>query len=204
MVTSPLLGLFWCRRPRGRSLALAAASTLTLCAVAAAAPTTVPLPKPRPLPRHGIASAKPAPTNKPTAVAIKPSAAPVQTTQTLAAPAAPHVAPHKPATPLAMSAGGSISQSDGEAVARVIAQVRERKDAAAATQTSAAIEDPVARKLAEWIILRSEDNGASAERYRAFITANPSWPGLNFLRRRGEAARGDRSEAHTSDHQSRL
>ena len=29
--------------------------------------------------------------------------------------------------------------------------------------------DPVARKLAEWIILRSDDNGASVERYRAFI-----------------------------------
>lgn len=193
-VTSPLLGLFWCRRPRGRSLALAAVSTLTLCAVAAAAPTTVPLPKPRPLPRHGIAAAKPTPTNSPTTIAIKPSASPAPA-QSLAPSAAPRAALHKPTTPLAMSAGGSISQSDGEAVARVIAQIRERKDAAAATQTSAAIEDPVARKLAEWIILRSEDNGASAERYRAFITANPSWPGLTFLRRRGEAALWDDKES---------
>ena len=47
------------------------------------------------------------------------------------------------------------------------------------------------RKLAEWIILRSDDNGASVERYRAFITANPSWPSQTFLRRRVEAALWD-------------
>ncbi|MGC2810617.1 MAG: lytic transglycosylase domain-containing protein, partial [Bradyrhizobium sp.] len=55
----------------------------------------------------------------------------------------------------------------------------------------AAISDPVARKLAEWIILRSDDNGASVERYRAFIAANPSWPSQTFLRRRLEAALWD-------------
>jgi soluble lytic murein transglycosylase len=49
----------------------------------------------------------------------------------------------------------------------------------------------VARKLAEWIILRSDDNGASVERYRAFISANPSWPSQTFLRRRLEAALWD-------------
>ena len=47
------------------------------------------------------------------------------------------------------------------------------------------------RKLAEWIILRSDDNGASVERYRAFIAANPSWPSQTFLRRRLEAALWD-------------
>src|SRR6202035_551250 len=48
-----------------------------------------------------------------------------------------------------------------------------------------------ARKLAEWIVLRSDDNGASVERYRAFIAANPSWPSQTFLRRRLEAALWD-------------
>ena len=47
------------------------------------------------------------------------------------------------------------------------------------------------KKLAEWIILRSDDNGASVERYRAFIAANPSWPSQTFLRRRLEAALWD-------------
>ncbi len=49
----------------------------------------------------------------------------------------------------------------------------------------------MARKLAEWIILRSDNNGASVERYRAFISANPSWPSQTFLRRRLEAALWD-------------
>src|SRR6201999_4104840 len=60
-----------------------------------------------------------------------------------------------------------------------------------ATQAEAAISDPVAHKLAEWIILRSEDNNATVERYRAFIEANPSWPSQSFLRRRLEAALWD-------------
>src|SRR5512139_4085503 len=49
----------------------------------------------------------------------------------------------------------------------------------------------MARRLAEWIILRSDNNGASVERYRAFISANPSWPSQSFLRRRLEAAMWD-------------
>jgi soluble lytic murein transglycosylase len=68
--------------------------------------------------------------------------------------------------------------------------VRKHKPADA-TQAGAIITDPVARKLAEWIILRSDDNGASVERYRAFIAGNPSWPSQTFLRRRLEAALWD-------------
>jgi soluble lytic murein transglycosylase len=72
----------------------------------------------------------------------------------------------------------------------VIDLVRKHKPADA-TQAAAVISDPVAKKLAEWIILRSDDNGASVERYRAFISANPSWPSQTFLRRRLEAALWD-------------
>ena len=60
-----------------------------------------------------------------------------------------------------------------------------------ATQLQTSISDPVARKLSEWIILRSPDNGASSDRYLAFMAANPSWPSQSFLRRRGEAALWD-------------
>src|SRR5262249_5250829 len=49
------------------------------------------------------------------------------------------------------------------------------------------IGDPIARKLVEWAILRSDNNGASFSRYAAFINANPSWPSISFLRRRAEA-----------------
>ena len=72
----------------------------------------------------------------------------------------------------------------------IIELVRKQK-ASDATQAQAAISDPVARKLAEWLILRSDNNGASVERYRAFISANPSWPSQTFLRRRIEAALWD-------------
>src|SRR5205807_4182605 len=50
------------------------------------------------------------------------------------------------------------------------------------------ISDPVARKLVEWVILRSDDTESiDVSRYMAFITENPSWPSLALLRRRAEA-----------------
>jgi soluble lytic murein transglycosylase len=90
----------------------------------------------------------------------------------------------------AVAATATTSQADAEALHNVIELVRKHQPADA-TQVEAAISDPVARKLAEWIILRSDDNGASVERYRAFIAANPSWPSQTFLRRRLEAALWD-------------
>ncbi len=56
-----------------------------------------------------------------------------------------------------------------------------------ATEIQERIQDPVARKLVEWAILRSDSNGASSARYIAFINANPSWPSIGFLRRRAES-----------------
>ncbi|WP_456670720.1 transglycosylase SLT domain-containing protein [Bradyrhizobium sp. USDA 3240] len=103
-----------------------------------------------------------------------------------------HAAPlaRKPVLPAAVAATSSTSQSDKEALASVVELLRKRK-AADATEAEASISDPVARKLAEWLILRSEDNGASVERYRAFLDANPSWPSQTFLRRRIEASLWD-------------
>ena len=49
------------------------------------------------------------------------------------------------------------------------------------------ISDPLARKLVEWVILRSDDNEAEFARYSAFIAANPSWPSIVTFRRRAEA-----------------
>ncbi|MCC8982929.1 lytic transglycosylase domain-containing protein, partial [Bradyrhizobium sp. 10BB] len=103
-----------------------------------------------------------------------------------------HAAPavRKPVLPAAVAATSSTSQSDKEALASVVELLRKRKPSDA-TETEASISDPVARKLAEWLILRSEDNGASVERYRAFLDANPSWPSQTFLRRRIEASLWD-------------
>jgi soluble lytic murein transglycosylase len=104
--------------------------------------------------------------------------------------ALPPPAARKPTTPAAIAATSFTSQADKEALENVIELVRKHK-MADASQVEAAISDPVARKLAEWIILRSDDNGASVERYRAFLSANPSWPSQTFLRRRLEAALWD-------------
>ncbi len=56
-----------------------------------------------------------------------------------------------------------------------------------ATGLLAAIDDPVAKKLVEWVLLRDPDSRAGPDRYASFIQANPDWPSIPLLRRRGEA-----------------
>ncbi|MBR0863280.1 lytic transglycosylase domain-containing protein [Bradyrhizobium sp. YCK136] len=152
-------------------------------------------------------AAAPAPKSQPTATGSPPKAAPAPAATATVRPAAPpaakpiaapvlapatrqHAAPRRPVTPAAIAATSSTSQADKDTLESVIELVRKRK-AGDATNAAATISDPVARKLAEWIILRSEDNGATVERYRAFLSANPSWPSQTFLRRRLEAAMWD-------------
>jgi soluble lytic murein transglycosylase len=168
-----------------------------LPASAAAANSKVPLPKPRPIARNIVPKTTPAAKNtvkdtgKNSAPPGSPAAsAPMIEPATRQHAALPPVQARKPAVPAAVAATSSTSQADADALENVIDLVRKHKPADA-TQAEAAISDPVARKLAEWIILRSDDNGASVERYRAFIAANPSWPSQTFLRRRGEAALWD-------------
>lgn len=162
--------------------------------------------KDKPKPASKPAAAAAAPKSPPTAHGSPPKAAPAAAATSTVKPAAPparpvaapvlapatrqHAAPRKPVTPAAVAATSSTSQSDKDTLASVIELVRKRK-AGDATNEAAGISDPVARKLAEWIILRSEDNGATVERYRAFLSANPSWPSQTFLRRRLEAAMWD-------------
>jgi soluble lytic murein transglycosylase len=172
---------------------LALAVGLPASAADAAANSKVPLPKPRPIARNIVPKTAPAAKNtvKNGAPPGSPAAsAPMIEPATRQHAALPPVQARKPAVPAAVAATSSTSQADADALENVIDLVRKHKPADA-TQAEAAISDPVARKLAEWIILRSEDNGASVERYRAFIAANPSWPSQTFLRRRGEAALWD-------------
>jgi soluble lytic murein transglycosylase len=134
------------------------------------------------------------PAAQPAATAAAKPTGPVGPPPVAVAPATRHHAAvpptRKPVTPAAVAATASTSQADVAALENVIELVRKRRQGDA-TQVEAAISDPVARKLAEWIILRSDDNGATMERYRAFLTANPSWPSQTFLRRRLEAAMWD-------------
>jgi soluble lytic murein transglycosylase len=156
----------------------------------------VPSPK-IPLPMSRPAARNPAKTTTPAVAAAAKELTPVALTPSVAAPAAPArqrvAAPtpaRKPVLPAAMAATTSTSRADMDALENVIEQIRKHSPDDA-TQTEATISDPVARKLAEWIILRSDNNNATVERYRAFITANPSWPSQTFLRRRLEAALWD-------------
>jgi soluble lytic murein transglycosylase len=167
---------------------------------AMAASAQVPLPKPRPIARNVVPKSKPeitpatttaarnsAPAE--TALPATPARAPALTPATRQHAALPPPA-RRPTVAAAVAATSSTSQSDKDALENVVELIRKRKPADA-TQVEATISDPVARKLAEWLILRSDDNGASMERYRAFLSANPSWPSQTFLRRRIEAALWD-------------
>ena len=173
-------------------IAALAGSALILAALAPATLFAVPLPKPRPVPRSVIpqtakslsqlpaapklSGAQPAP------LAAKP---PVQ-----AAPPPQALTPKKSRAPLAVASTSTTSKADLQALEQIINLVRAKRQSDA-TQLQSSISDPLARKLSEWIILRSEDNGASSDRYLAFITENPSWPSQIFFRRRGEAALWD-------------
>jgi soluble lytic murein transglycosylase len=151
----------------------------------------VPMPKPRPVPRSVIPQTPPPIAKLPAPQSLAKGTSPVSP----AVPATPVVpprvaAPKKPSAPLAVAPTSSTSRADMAALKQIIELARAGK-AQNATQLQTSISDPVARKLSEWIILRSPDNGASSDRYLAFIAANPSWPSQSFLRRRGESALWD-------------
>jgi soluble lytic murein transglycosylase len=201
------------RTVRAAALRSTALATCLVLAAAFSAPAEaaakVPLPKPRPIARNvapattaAVAPATPKNTEKnaeksadkttqktaaagPLQLAHAPAAAPLGPP-----PRAPSVAPRKPVTPAAVAATSTTSQADKDALENAIELLRKRKPDEA-SQTVSTISDPVARKLGEWLILRSENNNVTVERYRTFVAANPSWPSQTFLRRRLEAALWD-------------
>jgi soluble lytic murein transglycosylase len=202
------------------SLIISTAAGLAVIGAAAWAKDQVPVPKPRPISRSvvsktafGNGSHESAAAEGKAKTSAKPETKAEVRTEvgktelrksvtrdngpgaTASLPPAPrqHAAlppPRKPVLPAAVAATSSTSQGDKDTLGNVIELVRKHKPDDA-TQVESNISDPVARKMAEWIILRSDNNGASVERYRAFISANPSWPSQSFLRRRLEAALWD-------------
>jgi soluble lytic murein transglycosylase len=74
---------------------------------------------------------------------------------------------------------------DLAAVKQAIDLVRRGKTSEA-TAIKKSIDDPVAQKVVEWLILRHPSGDAGFGRYAAFIADNPSWPGIGLLRRRAE------------------
>jgi len=89
--------------------------------------------------------------------------------------------------PFAVAPNAAVSVDDIAAVKRVIEASRRGKDADA-DAAERSIGDPVARKLAEWVILRSDNTNPPFQRYAAFVSANPSWPHVPLFRRRAENA----------------
>jgi soluble lytic murein transglycosylase len=164
-------------------------------APAKAKPLTIPLPDKRPQAAHSSASivfAKPDVGAAP--LSLHPSLpAPATASATAAATAAiAPVAPtshqkHREFAAFAMAPTASTPESDLEALRDVLAASRRGRegDADAAERR---IQDPLARKLAEYIILRSNDTNPPFERYAAFAAANPAWPHAAMFRRRAEHA----------------
>jgi soluble lytic murein transglycosylase len=160
----------------------------------------VPLPKPRPIARNVVPKttsattpAAPAPHNAAPVAAAPATSAPPPAPHVLAPATRQHaaVAPaRKQVAPAAMAATSSTSQADKQTLENVIELIRKRQPNEA-SQLAAGLEDSVAKKLAEWLILRSENNSVTVERYRAFLAQNPSWPSQTFMRRRLEAAMWD-------------
>ena len=137
--------------------AIVAAGTLLLAAQAYGA-ESVPLPKPRP-------------TSAPAKVAAGVTPAP------RAQPPAPRFA----------VAGNDFTPPAEIGVVQEAVTAARRGRTEQAAELQKAVNDPVARKLIEWTILRSEDsNSVDAGRIAAFIAENPSWPAISLLRRRAE------------------
>jgi soluble lytic murein transglycosylase len=177
-------------------LALAAASALGAETVMAL-PQQVPLPRPRPAIPGGKQAAIPA-----ARIAPLPQKRPAAEPKALSSFAQANVGLHgamfesratfKPLArpvsgPFALAPTAATSAADVAAVKRVIEAARRSKEAEA-NAAEASITDPVARKLAEWVILRSDNTNPTFQRYAAFVEANPSWPHSPLFRRRAENA----------------
>ncbi len=188
----------------GVYLALAATCGLGAEAIATTV-QKVPLPRPRPPIQVGKQVATSTQTAKPAApvaAAPLPQKRPPANTPGVSAFAQANVGLHgalfesratfKPLArpvsgPFAIAPTAATSAADIAAVKRVIEAARKGKEADA-NAAEAGISDPVARKLAEWVILRSDNTNPTFARYAAFVEANPSWPHAPLFRRRAENA----------------
>lgn len=180
----------------GAVLALAAACGLCVD-TALADPHKVPLPRPRPSIQSTKQAAAPA-----VRAAPLPQNRPVPKNTALSSYAQANVGLHgalfetraiiksmvRPTSgPFAIAQTSATSAADIAAVKRVIEDARKGKEADA-NAAEASISDPVARKLAEWVILRADNTNPTFQRYAAFVEANPSWPHSPLFRRRAENA----------------
>ena len=83
------------------------------------------------------------------------------------------------------SAPAPQSSAELAAIKQAVELVRKHKFSEASA-LARAIDDPAARKLVEWMLLRESDSPAGFDRYAAFIQTNADWP-ISKLRRQAEA-----------------
>lgn len=162
-----------------------------------ARPNLVTVPMPQARPDSGTAAALPA--NRPLQlVDVTPAAAPMPRgtdafAQVGTGARGAVFASRLVIKPLARPAAGPFAVAPTTATSDAdLATLKRVREAAAkgndadAEAAARAIADPVARKLAEYMILRSYNTKPNFERYANFIERNPDWPHVPMLRRRAE------------------
>jgi soluble lytic murein transglycosylase len=95
-----------------------------------------------------------------------------------------------PAAPLASAESTATPAADVAVVKQALELVR-RGRTNEATNLEKSIGDPLARKLIEWSIVRSDENDAGFDRLASFSIENPSWPNAIMIRKRAEGALWD-------------
>jgi len=170
-----------------RPIVLATLAVGLLTAHAGAAAQSEPIPVPRQRPAIKPVKAEKATTAKSASRKVTAPTSPSSQTPALQVPIAPRPGvPALTAPPFATAATTATSPLDLSAVKQAIDLVhKNRQDEATTIESS--ITDPLARKVVEWVILRSEGGPNDFARYEAFAVANPSWPGIGLVRRRAEA-----------------
>src|SRR4029077_9791205 len=120
---------------------------------------------------------------------------------TLNPPAQSDVAPQPAYTPPArtaalhtsplIAAGSAATPAADVSVVKQALDLVRRGKTGEATSLEKTIGDPLARKLVEWTIARSDENDAGFDRLAAFSIENPSWPNAIMIRKRAEGALWD-------------
>jgi soluble lytic murein transglycosylase len=129
-----------------------------------------------------MADAVPLPKPRPEVAGLRSEAQPP--------PRAPKAASAAP-TASARFAAAATDYTSGVDIAQLKEAVTaaRKSNIAQASDLQKTITDPLARKLVEWVILRSEESESiELSRYTAFIAENASWPSIGLLRRRAEAS----------------
>ncbi len=159
---------------------------------ALAAPAAVPAPRPRPAMATVPQAGHPVPLPRKRPYAANITTAYAQAAAGLRGSLSGTHASFKPmarptAGPFAIAPTSETSAADLAALKEIIRAAHKGKDGEA-NKAENTIKDPVARKLAEWVILRSNGTSPGFQRYVNFIKANPEWPHVPLFRRRAENA----------------